>query len=118
VNRDIELEREIIGTAALSIGQARRVDGRIEVNASIGALNAFADRRAWPGDVIVEGRPVPLLQEAAEELADARSYLLWIIQGSLDAAEAGDDADANERYGRAMRALAYVLQAWRALMTA
>lgn len=116
MKRDPQLERELVGIAALAIGQAHRVENRIEVDPPIAALNAFSDRRAWPGDVIIEGRPVPLIQEAAEELADARSYLLWIIQDALDDAEAGD-GDASEAYGRAMRALAFILQAWRALMT-
>lgn len=116
MRRDLELERDLIATVALSIGQARRIDGAIEVDAQVAALNSYAEARAWPGDVIVEDRPVPLFQEAAEELADARSYLLWIIQDSLPAAEAGD-GDASERYGRAMSALAHILGAWAALTT-
>lgn len=116
MKRDLELEHELIEAVALSIGQARRVDGVIDVDPQVSALNSYAETRAWPGDVIVIDRPVPLFQEAAEELADARSYLLWIIQDCLAAAEAGD-GDASERYGRAMRALSHILEAWSALTT-
>ena len=116
MRRDVAFERDVIATAALSIGQARVGDGGTVVDPVVDALNAYSEARAWPGEVVIDGRPVPLVTEVAQELADARSYLLWIIQCELPAAEAGD-SDASEAYGRAMRSLAIVLEAWKALVT-
>lgn len=113
MRRDTEMERQLVAIAAQSIGQAQVKDGAVEVSPLIEALNRMADERAWPGDVKL-ARPVPLLAEAAEELADLRSYLVWHAQANYDATVAGD-GDAADEYGRAMRALALTLEAWAAL---
>ena len=115
VIRDRAHERHIVGVAALAAGYARMKEGDVIVQPAIDALNEFSDRRAAPGDVLEE-RPVPLLAEAAEEFADARSYLVWRIQLVLDDALAGD-SEAGEEYKRAMSALSHLLAAWVALTT-
>ena len=114
VNRDRAHERHLVAIAAMSEEFASIKDRRLVVSPSIDALNAFADQRAHAGGVIIEGRPVPLVVEAAEELADARSYLVWRAQSVLDAAIGGEPV-AVEAYGRAMGSLAGVLAAWTAL---
>ena len=116
MNRDVELERRLTGVVALAVGLAHRTDEGVVFQPSVEALTVFADARAWPGEVVIEGRDRSLVTEAAEELADCRSYLLWIAQSVLVRAEAGD-ANASDEYGRAMRALGLVLQAWQALVS-
>lgn len=114
MKRNLDRERELVSVAAQSIGHAQVREGRVEVSPLVEALNRLADERAWPGDVEVAGRKTPLLAEAAEELADLRSYLVWHAQAHYDATLAGD-GDAADEYGRAMRALALTLEAWAAL---
>lgn len=115
VKRNVELERRLVGIAAMSIGQAKRVaPGEIEVYPIVESLNRMSEARAWPGNVPVTERPVPLASEAMEELADLRSYLAWLAQSVLAGATAGD-GDASDQYGRAMRALALTVAAWAAL---
>lgn len=65
-------------------------------------LTRFADDRALPGGVRIglDGD-----QEAAEELADARNYLIWSIQ----------DAETSEDRERRRRALRHVTSAYREL---
>lgn len=116
MNRDVDHERHLVGIAALSCGLAAKKDGRIIPGAAVEALNVFSDRRAWAGGVDVDGRAVSLPDEAAQELADCRSYLIWLAQSVLDGAIEGD-AVAAETYKRSMAALAHVLQAWTALIT-
>ncbi len=67
-------------------------------------LNDLAHARALPGPVIVQGRS--LTQEALEELADARNYLVWQhhIRTRQDA---GDDELATIE-----QAIAAVASAW------
>lgn len=114
VIRDPDHERHIVGVAALAGGHARIDGGNVIVLPVIEALNEFSDARAWPGEVR-EDRRVPLVTEAAQEFADARSYLVWRAQLVLDDALAGDP-EASEEYKRAMEALTHLLSAWVALM--
>ena len=114
MNRDIEHERHIVGVAARAAGFASLENGQVVVWPAIAELNALSDARAHPGEVVLEGRPVRLLDEVAEELADARSYLVWEIQSVLDEALAGDPA-ALAAYGTALTALTHLLAAWSAL---
>lgn len=74
-------------------------------------IDEYADHRAWPGGVRLELDPDV---EAAEELADCRSYLLWGLVPLAERFEAGDP-DAAELYARRLRALSYVIRAWHAL---
>lgn len=117
VNRDVELERRLTSVVALAVGLAHTTDNGVVVQPVVDSLTAFAEQRAWPGEIVIDGRDRSLMVEAAEELADCRSYLLWIAQTVLDRAEAGD-ANASDEYGRAMRALGLVLEAWQALTSA
>ena len=65
--RNIPLEREWTAAAAKELGAAAE------------RLSAFADSRARPGPVdLANGRDLEL--EAAEELADARNYLVWRLE--------------------------------------
>ncbi len=115
VKRDPEHERHIVSIAALAAGHARIDNGDVIVLPVIDALNRLSDERAWPGEVR-EQRETPLLTEAAEEFADARSYLVWRAQMVLDDALAGDP-EASEEYKRAMSALTHLLSAWVALLS-
>lgn len=63
LERDIRLEHEMTAAAARDVG------------ANPDRLSDFADRRARPGPVLCAGRDLEL--EAAEELADARNYVVW-----------------------------------------
>lgn len=113
VRRDPAHETHLVETAALAVGLARTdTEGLVHLDASAQNLNQMALRRALPGGVRTRGRSLP--EEALEELADCRSYLVWHIQLFLDRAIEGDTAAAYE-YQRGMRALAEVLQANHAL---
>lgn len=114
VIRDPEHERHVVSIAALAGGHARIENGNVVVLPVVEALNEFSDARAWPGEV-QEDRRVPLITEAAQEFADARSYLVWRAQLVLDDARDGDP-EASEEYKRAMEALTHLLSAWVALM--
>lgn len=116
MKRDVEHERHLVTVAALSVGLASGDGvGGYDVLPVVESLNQWAERRAWPGDVVLPPeRETPLDVEAAEELADLRSYLVWWVQSNLDGALAGD-AEASCEYERGMRALAGTLVVWAAL---
>jgi len=97
MDRDRGLEGDLTTVAAQSAGR----DGR--------GLSLFADRRAEPGPVRMDGRD--LMHEAAEELADCRNYLVWRAQEMYPGFLAGD-AQACGEYDRAMRTLAAVVVAF------
>lgn len=99
--RDLGLERKLTEIAAKSAGLH-----------STAGLDDFADRRAHPGGV---REALDAVQEAAEELADARNYLTWGIERVYDAMLAGD-SEATATYERLMRSLAGVVVAWDALV--
>lgn len=73
-------------------------------------LSAFADRRAWEGGVW----PKDLEQEAREELADARNYLVWRLEPVWKDYLAGD-TEAGKTVARCLSALSAVVTAWQAL---
>lgn len=71
-------------------------------------LNAFADERALPGPVRRrDGQD--FVQEAREELADARNYLVWHAQVLRR------EADADARLVKVYRALVALVETWRLL---
>lgn len=76
-------------------------------------LDAFADQRAWPGGVRED---LDSDRETAEELADARHYLVWGLVPLYERAAAGDPA-VLDAYERRLRALSHVIAAWHALHT-
>ena len=89
--RNIPLERALTKDAAAT------------VRAPAARLNDFADRRAKPGPVsLADGRDLEL--EAAEELADARNYLVWRLE-QLEAT-AHDSIRGHTRRRRLQRVLA------------
>lgn len=55
-------------------------------------------------------------RETAEELADARNYLLWGLDRLHARAMAGDP-EVLDDYERRLRALSHVVAAWHALHT-
>jgi hypothetical protein len=115
MDRNVHLERELVAVAAASEGLATWADGEVRVDPVVDRLNELSEQRAWPGGVKVgPERPVPLVEEAMEELADLRSYLVWQAQTLRDAALAGD-SEACDQYARIMRALAATVAAWVAL---
>lgn len=101
--RDVALERRLTTLAAKAVGS----------EPAAASLSAFADERAWPGGVRTELDPT---QEAREELADCRSYLVWGIERVYAEVLAGDPVACDE-YERLMRALGAVVSAWRELHT-
>ena len=102
MNRDLALERELVDIAARAAG----------LPIDLG-LNEFAEYRAHPGPVRL---PRDFDREVAEELADARSYLVWAVQRDYDRFLAGDPA-ATDAYERRMRCLSALVIAWRELHT-
>jgi hypothetical protein len=114
MKRDPQLERELVAIAAASEGLASWNGGELRVDPIVERLNAVADERAWPGGVEVEARPVPLIEEAKEEIADLRSYLVWKAQSLREQVGTGD-SEACDEYARVMRALAATVAAWAAL---
>lgn len=82
------------------------------------SISQYAAARTRPGPVVLDdGRD--LLVEAAEELADARNYLVWALQAAerrfLDADSDAATAAALDDYHRIADALTGVLHAWAAL---
>lgn len=114
MKRDVEAERELVAIAAASEGLATWSDGRLHVDPVVDRLNRLSEERAWPGGVEIEGRERPLVQEALEEIADLRSYLVWQAQ-SLRERVLAEDSEACDEYARVMRALAAAVAAWAAL---
>lgn len=102
--RDTRSEREITLLAAQAHGipepAARHLD-------------QYADQRAHPGGIRAS---LNALQEACEELADARNYLTWGIQRLEARVQAGEHDALNERT-RLLRCLGHVQQAWTVLHT-
>ncbi len=102
-DRDIAREHRLVNVAAESADLHR-----------IGAeLNAYADQRALPGGVRTLA---DWDDETAQELADARNYLVWGIEQVYEAANAGDE-EASRDYERRMRALVAVVRAYYELTT-
>jgi hypothetical protein len=101
--RNVPLEVELVDLAARAAGYP-----------SDAGLSRFADARAWPGGVNPR-TPDGWRQEVAEELADARNYLLWEIEEVYEQVLAGG-GDACTVYERNMRVLTAVLAAWWALL--
>jgi hypothetical protein len=114
MKRDVDQERELVAIAAASEGLATWSEGQLRVDPVIEKLNRLSEDRAWPGGVEVEGREQPLLQEAQEEIADLRSYLVWQAQDLRERVLA-QDSEACDEYARVMRALAATTAAWAAL---
>lgn len=106
MDRDRALERYLLDIAAQAAGHTRP-EG-LSVVGDDGGLGAFADHRAHPGPVHL---PRDFDREAAEELADCCSYLIWGIQEHHAAFLAGD-AGAVDAYERRMRALAGLVRVW------
>lgn len=100
MNRQPALERELVSTACCAAGlQGDR------------GLNEFADSRAHPGPVRL---PRDFDREVAEELADARNYLVWGIAEIYQAFLAGEPL-ALDVYERRMRCLSALVVAWHEL---
>lgn len=106
--RNIALERALSRMAH----QAGGVHVPLEEHAPT-SLDVYAERRAHPGGVMV---PRSFMTEAAEELADCRSYLLWQACEHYEGYLAGD-LESCERFEHAMRVLAAVARAWHELTT-
>jgi hypothetical protein len=100
VERDPALERELLDTAARSLGLP-----------SDHGLGALASARAYPDPVRL---PRDFDQEIREELADAANYARWAIQETHARLLAGDP-DVADGYERRMRVLAALVHAWREL---
>lgn len=100
--RDLRLERMLTATAAAAHGLP-----------GTGGLDAFADQRALPGGVRIE---LDADLETAEELADARNYLVWGIE-PIYAAMVGGESVAGALYARRMRTLGHIAAAWHALQS-
>lgn len=100
--RDLPLERHITDLAARAAGLP-----------SDRGLRHFADRRAWPGGVRT---PRDWDQEAAEEIADCSSYLLWGCIEEYDGYLAGEPV-ATARFERRLRALRRQVESWHELFT-
>lgn len=103
-DRNIELERLLTDLAADSVG----------IKAWGSKISGFADFRAYPGGVRVEGRDLEM--DYAEELADARNYAVWIIE-QIHAAYMAGDPIACDTYERIMRSLRWVIKAFQELHT-
>ena len=84
-----------------------------ELESTGAELTAYANQRARPGGVRTAA---DFDDETAQELADARNYLVWGIEQVLDAARAGDQ-EASRDYERRMRALVAVIRAYHELTT-
>lgn len=117
MKRDLELERELVAIAAASEGLATWTGGELRLDPVVERLNKLSDERAWPGGVEIESRTKPLLDEAKEEIADLRSYLVWQAQALRERVLA-EDSEACDEYARIMRALAATVAAWAALADA
>jgi hypothetical protein len=102
--RNLKLERELTDLAC-EAGGLPGAGGR--------NIRAFADGRALPGGVRLT---LDADREAAEELADARNYLVWGIVAIYPAVLAGEP-NACANYERRMRALTALIKAWVALHT-
>lgn len=109
--RDRHLEAHVTELAGRSVGMVNA-----EGKGHDAGLGAFADSRALPGGVRPRSRE-EWATEVAEEVADARNYLLWWVQSVWEGVQAGEP-DACHEYERAMRALQGVLTTWRALTVA
>lgn len=103
--RNLDLERELVDLAARAAGFP-----------ADGGLSTYADSRALPGGVR-QRSPERWRQEIAEELADARNYLVWEIE-VIHGAMMGGDPDACEIYLRNMSTLRAVVAAWWSLVRA
>lgn len=112
--RDRAHEHRVVQLAALAAGLAtREPSGGVRLLGGTAQLERFADQRA--GDLPLRPRTDDQWHiEVAEELADARNYLVWAIQ-KLEPAYLAGDGDAADRYASSLRALVAVLQAWSAL---
>ena len=106
--RDVALERQLTRMAHQAAGVAVPMDEREPTH-----LDAYADYRAQPGGVRV---PRQFIQEAREELADARNYLVWEACAHHAGYMAGDP-ESCARFEHAMRVLGKVCEAWRELHT-
>lgn len=118
MKRDLQAERELVAVAAASEGFASMVDGVLVVDPIVEDLNDFANERAHPGGVQVEDRPTnrTLIEEAAEEIADLRSYLVWkALAMDRDGSEGDRPAERPEDWIRIMTALGHCIAAWAAL---
>lgn len=103
MNRDRALERELLATAGRSMGMEP-----VAAN-----LDDFADRRAHPGPVRLDGRD--FMVEAAEELADCANYLRWEIQRLYPKVLEGDSVACRD-YEQAMRSLSHLIPAYHSLL--
>jgi hypothetical protein len=114
MERDPQAERQLVALAAASEGLAEMVDGELVVDPIVEDLNAFADDRAHPGGVKLRERSGDrsLIEEAAEEIADLRSYLVW---KALEMDRAAGDQERPEDWIRIMTALGHCVSAWAAL---
>lgn len=106
--RDPLLERQLTRMAHQSAGVAVPMDERAPTG-----LDVYAERRTHPGPLRL---PRVWMTEAAEELADARNYLVWEAISHYPGYHAGD-LEACARFEHAMRTLAAVTVAWRELTT-
>lgn len=104
--RDLPLEAHLMDIAARA-AECFDADG----NGYDAGLSAFADARAWPGGVRadMDGK-----QEAREEFADARNYLVWEIRKLWPLVEQGEP-EALDEYSQLMGALSGLVTVWHRL---
>lgn len=101
--RDVEFERQMTRVAHQAAGLPVPLmeDGDPTPPT---ALDAFAEARALPGNVIFEGRDMG--HEAADEFGDARNYCAWEVKRLWPLVQAGD-SEASARYAQMMRGLQF-----------
>lgn len=103
--RDLAYERELTDLAAQAAG----------VPEAAASITRYADARAWPGGI--RGRTLDQWRvEIEQELADARSYVVFLLTVIRPSFEAGE-CWACDAYVQSMGCLVGVLQAWAALHT-
>lgn len=101
IARDFALERHLVDIACRASGHPT----------GDGGLSALADSRAWPEGI----RPdLAALQEAREELADLRNYLVFGVTLIYPAVVAGEP-EALDLYSQLMGALAGTVDTWHAM---
>lgn len=105
VARDLAYEVEMTSLAAEAAG----------VPHAAASITRYADTRAWPGGI--RGRTLGQWRvEIEQELADARSYCVFLLTVIRPAFQAGESWACDE-YVRTTTCLVGVLQAWAGLHT-
>lgn len=105
MQRDVEFERYLTRVAHLAAGLPVPQQDEGDPTPPT-ALDAFAEARALPGNVITENRDMPA--EAADEFGDARNYCAWRVQELWPLVRSGD-SEASAEYARMMRGLQYAV---------